>query len=160
MPGTNKVPSSTCTLDFPAPFLAPAALYSVAGACFAVNRGSYSGASAVQHGFPGEMWTWWVSLTFLSLAIKIFPLYAASCTAGWCLPPWSTLGINLPQKQIADSETCLPVQALTALLPGTEVCPWLGTLFVFWQIKTSVLPQWKENFCTLPWNVNLPRDED
>lgn len=92
------------------------------------------------------MWTWWASLTFLSLAIKIFPLYAAACTAGWCLPPWNTLGINLLQKQIADSEICTPAQALTPLLPGADVCPWLGTPFVFWQIKTCLLPQWKENF--------------
>lgn len=92
------------------------------------------------------MWTWWASLTFLSLAIKIFPLYAAACTAGWCLPPWNTLGINLLQKQIADSEICAPAQALAPLLPGADVCPWLGTPFVFWQIKTSLLPQWKENF--------------
>lgn len=124
---------------------------------------------AVHCGSPGETWTWWASLTFLSLAIKVFALYAAACTAAWCLPPWNMSGINLLQKQTAESEACLLVRAACSNLSllGWMFASGLGLHLVFCKWKhllcpseRGILMRFLETFCTFLWNLNLLGDRD
>lgn len=109
---------------------------------------AHSQKLAVQCGFPGETSTWWVSLTFLSLAIKIFSLYAAACTTGWCLPPQNTSEINLLEKTSCRkwSPPASADRLLPPLLTAMYVCPRPGAALGFLQIKTSALPQGKKHF--------------
>lgn len=122
---------------------------------------------AVHCGSPGETWTWLASLTFLSLAIKVFELYVAACTAAWCLPLWNMSGINLLQKQTAESEACLLVQAACShlSLPGWMFASGLELHLVFCKWKhllcpseRGILMRFLETFCTFLWNLNLLGD--
>lgn len=122
MPGTNEVPYSTCTFYFPAPFLAPAAFYSLVCACFAVNRGSCSGACC-------SAWLSWRNVNVMSvpdlfvLGHKNLSIVCGRMYSRLGLPPRNTLGINLLQKQIAGSKTCPPVRLSLLSFLGQMFAP-------------------------------------
>lgn len=65
--------------------------------------------------------------------MKISSLYAAACTAAWCLPPRNMSGINLLLKQIPETKPASRHRLLVAtiLLPGVRLPPtWDSVCFL------------------------------
>ena len=89
---------------------------------------------AVQRGFLGEKWTWWVSLTFLSLARKksFHCMWLHVWQVDVCLLE-TCQGLTFCKSKLQKVKpTCqCRLRIATSLLTGVYVCPCLGLHLIF-----------------------------